>query len=69
MMFEGKDQQTLQSIIDNGAITPESQRTPKQALDAIRIAIKAKDHYWHFWDEILSDVHQLSNGDIHALNI
>ena len=43
-------------------------RTPQQALDAIGTTIKAEDHYWHFWDKILSDVCQLPNKGIHALN-
>ena len=44
MMFEGEDRQTLQSLIDNGTITPEHQKMPCDALDAIGITVKAKKH-------------------------
>ena len=40
MMFEGEDRQTCQSLVDNGTITPESERTPQLALDAIVNTIK-----------------------------
>ena len=63
MMFEGKDGQTLQSLIDNGTITLGCQKMPWEALDAIGTTIKADEH---FWDELLSDVHQLPDKDIHA---
>ena len=49
-------------------ITPESQRTPWQALDYIRTTVKVKDHYWHFQDKLLSAICQLPKDGIHALN-
>ena len=67
MMFEGEDRQTLQSLINNGTITPENQRTPQLALDVISTTIKSKEHFWHFWDE-LSDICQLPDKGIHALS-
>ena len=67
MMFKGEDKQTLQSLIDNGTITLEHKKIPKDALDATGITIKAKEHFWHFWDELLSEVHQLPDEGIHAL--
>ena len=32
------------------------------------MTIKSKDHFWHFRDELLSDVHQWPDEVIHALN-
>ena len=68
MMFEGEGWKTLQSLINNGTITPESQRMLQKLLDTISTMIKDEECYWHFWDELLSDVHQLPNEGIHALN-
>ena len=68
MVFEGKDWQTLLFLINNDAITLVSQRMPQQVLDAISPMIKAKNHYWHFWDKLLSDVLQLPDEGIHTLN-
>ena len=68
IMFEGKDRQTIQSLIDNGTITAEHQKMPQEALDAISTTIKAEDHFWNFWDEHLSDVCQLPHEGIHALS-
>ena len=45
MMFEGKDWQMLQTLLDNEMITPEHQKTPRQLLDTIAITIKSKDHF------------------------
>ena len=44
MKFTGEVWQTLKSLINNGTITLEGQRTPLQALNAIRTTIKAEDH-------------------------
>ena len=66
MMFEGKDRQIFQSLINNGTITAEHQKIPQEALDAIGTTIKAEEHFWHFWDDLLSDVCQLPNEVIHA---
>ena len=67
IMFEGEDRQTFQSLIDNGTITAEHQKMPHNAIDAISITIKAKEHFWHFQDKLLSDVCQLPNEGNHAL--
>ena len=69
MVFKGKDWLPLQILIDNSNISPESQKMPQQVLNTIETTIKSEDHFWHFWDELLLDVHQLPDEDIHALNI
>ena len=53
---------------DNGTIMPESQKTLQQVWNAIVTTIKSEDHFWHFWDELLSDVCQLHKEGSHALN-
>ena len=68
MMFEGKDRQTLQTLINNGTIILESQKMPWHVLDTIATTVKSKDHFWNFWDKLLSDIHQLPNKGIHVLN-
>ena len=68
-MMIGADRQTLQTLIDNGTINPEIQKKPWQVLDTIITTVKFKDHFWHFWDELLSDVCKLPDEGIHALNI
>ena len=68
MMFKGEDRKSLQSLIDNGTITTESQKTPKLVLDAIGTTIKSKEHFWHFWDELLSNICQLPGEGIHTLS-
>ena len=40
MIFEGKDHQALQILIDNKMVTPKAQRTPALALRAIQSVIK-----------------------------
>ena len=55
LMFEGKDRQALQTLIDNGTITSEHMRTPRAALDAIATTIKSEEHFWAHRDEIVSD--------------
>ena len=67
MMFEIKDWQTLQTLLDNETITLEHQKTPRCVLDAIATTTKSKDHFWHFWDKILLDVCHRPNEGIHAL--
>ena len=64
MMFEGDDR-TLQSLTNSGTINVKSQKTPWVALDAISTTIKSEEH---FWDELLSDVCQLSSEGIHVLS-
>ena len=68
LMFEGDDRKALQSLIDSGTIT-ESMKTTQLALDAIRTTIKAEEHIWAFWDELLSDVRQLPGQGMHALSM
>ena len=67
-MFKDEDRQTLQSLINNRTITQESQRMLQLGLDAIGTTIKFKEHFWHFQDELLSNVCQLPNEGIHALS-
>ena len=56
MMFTGEDRQALQTIIDNNTITQQEQCMPIQALKAIQKTIKDEEHYWHYRDEIMSDI-------------
>ena len=68
MMFTGEDRQALQTMIDNNTITPADQCTPVQALKAIQTSIKDEEHYWHYGDEILSNIRQQPEEQVHALN-
>ena len=47
-------------------ITPEGQLTPSCALKAIQTTIKEEQHYWHYRDEIMSDIRQQPNEQIHT---
>ena len=47
---------------------PGQPKMPQHVLDAITNSIKSEDHFWHFWDKLLSDACQLPNEGIHALN-
>ena len=67
MMFTGEDRQTLQTMIDNKTITTEHQLTPVNALKAIQTTIK-EEHYWHYSDEVLRDIRQQLEEQVHALN-
>ena len=67
-MFTGEDRQALQTTIDNNTITAEYQLTPINALKAIQTTIKEEEHYWHYRDEVLSDIRQQPDEQIHALN-
>ena len=55
MMFRGEDRHALQTLIDNDTITAADKCTPALALKAIQTAIKDREHYWHYRDEVLSD--------------
>ena len=55
-------------MIDNNTITPEDQLTPICALKAIQTTIKEEEHYWHYRDEIMSDIRQQPNEKIYTLN-
>ena len=67
-MFEGEDHQTLQTLIDNYTITSEAQRTPVLALKALQSVLKEDVHFWHYCDQILSDLQQLLGEGVHALS-
>ena len=68
MMFQGEDRQTLQTMIDNSTITQGDQQTPTKALKAIQSCIKDEEHFWYFRDEVMSNVQQQPNEQIHALH-
>ena len=68
MMFTVEDRQALQTLIDNNTITPADQRTPTLALKAIQTAIKDGEHYWHYRDEVLSDIRQQPDEQVHTLS-
>ena len=68
MMFEDKDRLALQTLIDNQTITPAAQQTPSLVLKAIQLVIKEDVHFWHRWDELLTDLQQLPNKGIHTLS-
>ena len=55
-------------MIDNNTITAEHQLTPIHALKAIQTTIKEEEHYWHYRNEVLSDIRQQPDEQIHALN-
>ena len=46
MIIKGEGRKILQSLIDNGTITPESQKMSQLFLDAIGTTIKSEDHFW-----------------------
>ena len=56
MMFEGEGRQALQTLLANKTTTTEDQNTPIQALNAIQTIIKEDKHFWHYCDEILSNL-------------
>ena len=53
---------------DNNTITQEDQLTPTKALKAIQSCIKDEEHFWYFRDDVMSNVRQKPNEQIHALN-
>ena len=55
-------------MIDNNTITQQDQCTPVQALKAIQTTMKDEEHYQHYRDEILSDIRQQPEEQVHALN-
>ena len=67
MMFEGKDCQALQILINN-TVTPEAQQTPVQALKAIQSIIKEDVHFWHHCDQLFQDLCQLPEEGVHPLS-
>ena len=68
MMFTGEDRQALQTMIDNNTITQADQCTPVQVLKAIQTTIKDEEYYWHYRDEIMSNIRQEPQEQVHALN-
>ena len=68
LMFKGEDRHALQTLIDNDTITEADQRTPTLALKAIQTALKEGEHYWHYRDEVLSDLRQQPNEQVHTLS-
>ena len=70
-MAPDKDDVQGQRLADFQVPHWEWHNNPKEPEDvpaAIVTTIRSKDHFWHFWDELLSDVCQLPNKVIHALN-
>ena len=67
-MFGGDDHQALQTLIDNQTILPDAQQTPALALKAIQSVIKEDVHFWHYCDQLLSDLCQLPDEGIHSLS-
>ena len=67
MMFSGEDRRALQTLIDNNTITAADQCTPTLALKAIQTAIKDGENYWHYRDEVLSDIRQQPEEQVHTL--
>ena len=55
-------------MIDNNTITQQDQCTPIQTLKAIQTTIKDEEHYWHYRNEVLSDIRQQLEEQVHALN-
>ena len=68
MMFTREDRQALQTMIDNNTITQADQCTLVQELKAIQTTIKGEKHYWHYRDEIMSDIRQEPQEQVCALN-
>ena len=68
IMFTGEDRQALQTLIYNNTITPEDQCTSIRALKAIQTTIEEEEHYWHYRDEVMSDIRQHPGKQVHALN-
>ena len=68
MMFTGEDHQALQTLINNGTITPEDQKVCIRVVDAIQRTITVKEHFWHQQYEILSDLRQKIEYGIHILS-
>ena len=68
LMFTGQDRQALQTLVENDTITEADQCTPRLALKAIQTALKDGEHYWHYRDEILSDIRQQPEEQVHTLS-
>ena len=68
LMFKGEDRYALQTLIDNDTITEADQCTPTCALKAIQTALKEGEHYWHYRDEVLSNLRQQPDEHVHTLS-
>ena len=68
-MFKGDDRYALKSLLDNSTIMEESMKMPQHTLDAIGTTIKSEEHFWTFWDKLLSDVRHLPGEGIHVLSM
>ena len=67
MNFTGKDRQVLQMLIGNDAINPQIQEIPRLILYAIQNTLKVDRHFWHYCDELVSDLQQKPDESIHSL--
>ena len=67
MMFKGDECQALQALIGNQTILPDAQKTHALAFKAIQFVIKEDVHFWHYLDQLLSDLCQLPDEGIHSL--
>ena len=45
MMFEGKDQYTLQILVVNDTFIPEAQKMPSTILDVIQITMEEEEYF------------------------
>ena len=68
IMFKGDDRQALQILIENGTISQADQCTPIKALKAIQTTLKDEENYWQYRDDILSDIRQHPEEQVHTLN-
>ena len=59
--------QVLETQVDNGTITSQIQETPKLILNLIQTTIKADKHFWHYCDELVSDLWLKPDEPIHSL--
>ena len=57
-MFQDEDRKNLQTLADNNSIMWETQQTSKLVLNATLTAIKEDKHFWHYQNELVSDVCQ-----------
>ena len=69
MMFEEEDQKALQTLIKNGILILEDKKISMSVQDTTQTTIKDEEHFWHFSDELLSDIRQLPERGIHTLSI
>ena len=68
IIFKGEDCCALQSLVDDGTITPNAQRTAKAMYNAIPSIIKEEEPFWHYRHEIVSDLHQKLDDHKHTLS-